>query len=141
MSSRTEWIRVAYCDDIPLREGREVVIGHRSIAVFNLGEKFLAVDNRCPHRGGPLADGIATGESVVCPLHGWKIDLQNGRVQRPAETPACIKTFATKVEAGMLLLEVSELSSCPASNGHAAWSEGGSLEKSKERPYEDLRFS
>ena len=141
MSARTEWIRVACCDDIPLREGREVAIGSHFIAVFNLGEKFLAVESRCPHRGGPLADGIVTGESVVCPLHGWKIDLQNGSVQRPAETPACIKTFATKVEAGMLLLEISELSSCPASNGHAAFGEGGSLEKSKERPHEDLRFS
>ncbi len=141
MSRRTKWIRVAYCEDIPMREGREVAIGNRSVAVFHLGDKFLAVDNRCPHRGGPLADGIVSGESVVCPLHGWKIDLQNGSVQRPAETPACVKTFATKVEAGMLLLEISELASCPASNGHAAMSEGDSLDKSKERPYEDLRFS
>jgi nitrite reductase (NADH) small subunit len=124
-----------------VREGREVVVGNRSIAVFNFGEKFLAVDNRCPHRGGPLADGIVSGENVVCPLHGWKIDLQKGGVQRPAETPACVKTFATKVEAGMLLLEISELSSCPASNGHAAVSAGGSLKEPKERPYEDLRFS
>lgn len=141
MSSRTEWIRAAYCDDIPLREGREVTIGNRSIAVFNLGERFLAIHNRCPHRGGPLADGIVTGQSVVCPLHGWKIDLQNGSVQRPAETPACVKTLATKVEAGMLLLEISELASCPASNSLAAVDEGGSLEKSKERPNEDFRFS
>lgn len=140
MSSRNQWIRVAYCDDIPLREGREVVVGNRSIAVFNFGEKFLAVENRCPHRGGPLADGIVSGQSVVCPLHGWKIDLQNGGVQRPAETPACVKTFATKVEAGMLLLEVSELASCPASNSLAAVTKGGSLENSKERPHEDLRF-
>jgi len=126
MSARKEWIRVAYCDDIPLREGREVLVGNRAIAVFNLGEKFLAVDSRCPHRGGPLADGIVTGESVVCPLHAWKIDLQNGSVQRPAETPACVKTFATRVEAGMLLLEISELSRCPASNVQAASSEGAS---------------
>jgi nitrite reductase (NADH) small subunit len=117
------------------------VIGNRSIAVFNLGGKFLAVDNRCPHRGGPLADGIATGESVVCPLHGWKIDLQNGSVQRPAEMPACIKTFATRVEAGTLLLEISKLSSCPPAKVPATWSEGDSPEESKERPHEDLRFS
>jgi nitrite reductase (NADH) small subunit len=141
MSGRSEWLRVAYCADIPLREGREVVLGNRSIAVFNLGEEFLAVDNRCPHRGGPLADGIVTGGSVVCPLHGWKIDLRNGSVQRPAETPACVKTLATKVEAGMLLMEISELSGCSASNGHAAVGECGSLEEPKERPYEDQRFS
>jgi len=141
MRPRNEWIRVAYCEDIPEREGREVVVGNRSIALFNLGNRFLAVDNRCPHRGGPLSDGIVSGDSVVCPLHGWKIDLQKGNVQRPAETPACIQTFATKVEAGMLLLDISEFASCPASTSHAAVHEVDSLENSKERPYEDFRFS
>jgi nitrite reductase (NADH) small subunit len=141
MSTPGEWVRVAYCEDIPLREGRAVVIDDREIAVFNLGDKFLAVHNRCPHRGGPLADGIVTGESVVCPLHGWKVDLQNGNVQRPAETPAYVKTFATKVEAGTLLLEISELSSCPRMNGQDAVIEDASPEEQKERQYEDLRFS
>lgn len=142
MNARSEWVRVACCEDIPLREGRVVVINDREIAVFNLGDRFLAVDNRCPHRGGPLADGIVTGESVVCPLHGWKVNLQNGNVQRPAETLACVKTFQTRVEAGTLLLEVtSETSNCLDSNGHAAVGEGGSLEEQKECHYEDLRFS
>ena len=141
MSAHTEWIRIAYCEDMPLREGREVMIGDRAIAVFNLGDRFLAVENRCPHRGGPLADGIVSGGSVVCPLHGWKVDLQHGNVQRPAETPACVKTFRTRVEAGTLLLEItSEISSCP-SNGHAAVAESSSLEEQKERQYEDLGFS
>jgi nitrite reductase (NADH) small subunit len=141
MNTHGEWVRVAYCEDIPLREGREVMVGDRSIAVFNLGNRFLAVDNRCPHRGGPLADGIVTGESVVCPLHGWKIDLQNGSIQRPAETPACVTTFATKVEAGTLLLDISELSSCRGSNGLAAVAKCGSLEEQKERLHEYLGFS
>ena len=143
MSANKEWIRVAYCEDIPLREGRAVLVGKHEIAVFNLGDRFLAVENRCPHRGGPLADGIVTGESVVCPLHGWKIDLQHGNVQRPAETPACVKTFATRVEAGTLLLEiVSEISGRQRSNGHAAVSrDGGPSETQKECEYEDLGFS
>jgi nitrite reductase (NADH) small subunit len=143
MSANKEWVRIAYCEDIPLREGRAVLVGDREIAVFNLGDRFLAVDNRCPHRGGPLADGIVSGSSVVCPLHGWKIDLQQGSVQRPAETPACVKTFATRVEAGTLLLEVvSEISSCTRSNGHAAVSRNGSSsETQKECKYEDLGFS
>jgi nitrite reductase (NADH) small subunit len=138
-----EWVRIAYCEDIPLREGRAVLVGDREIAVFNLGDRFLAVDNRCPHRGGPLADGIVSGSSVVCPLHGWKIDLQQGTVQRPAETPACVKTFATRVEAGTLLLEVvSEIPNCTRSNGHAAVSRNGSSsETQKECEYEDLGFS
>ena len=142
MSARTEWVRIAYCEDMPLREGREVIVGDRAIAVFNLGDRFLAVENRCPHRGGPLADGIVSGGSVVCPLHGWKVDLQHGNVQRPAETPACVKTFATRVEAGMLLLEItSGTPSRPCASGHAAADECSSLEEQKERQYEDLGFS
>jgi len=103
--SRT-WIRITECENIPLREGRAVRLGDREIAVFNLGDRFLAVENRCPHRGGPLADGILSGESVVCPLHGWKIGLRKGIVERPSETPQCVRTFATRVEAGTLLLEL-----------------------------------
>ncbi len=68
MSASKEWVRVAYCEDIPLHEGRAVLVGDREIAVFNLGDHFLAVDNRCPHRGGPLADGIVSGESVRLPF-------------------------------------------------------------------------
>ena len=106
MSRAKGWVRVAYCEDLPLREGRVVLIGDREIAVFNLGEKFLAVENRCPHRQGPLADGMLAGETVICPLHAWKISLEDGRVERPAETLACVARFRTKVEAGTLLLEV-----------------------------------
>ena len=142
MNANRDWVRVAYCEDIPLREGRAVVIDGREVAVFNLGDRFLAMDNRCPHRGGPLADGMVTGESVVCPLHAWKIDLQNGNVQRPAETLACVKTFRTRVEAGTLLLEItSEIPSCLSPKGHAASGEGSSLEGQEEHQYEDLGFS
>jgi phenylpropionate dioxygenase-like ring-hydroxylating dioxygenase large terminal subunit len=66
------WTRIALSRDIPLREGRAVKVGDREIAIFNLGDRFLAVDNRCPHKGGPLADGIVSGAAVVCPLHAWK---------------------------------------------------------------------
>jgi nitrite reductase (NADH) small subunit len=99
------WIRITECENIPVREGRVVRIGSQEIAVFSLGDRFLAVENRCPHRGGPLADGILSGESVVCPLHGWKIGLRKGNVERPPETPHCVTSFATRVEAGTLLLE------------------------------------
>ena len=102
------WIRITECENIPVREGRVVRIGSQEIAVFNLGDRFLAVENRCPHRGGPLADGILSDESVVCPLHGWKIGLRKGNVERPPETQQCVRTFATRVEAGTLLLEHSD---------------------------------
>src|SRR5437667_12836456 len=141
MSETKKWVGITRVENIPVREGRAVRVGGHDLAVFNLGDRFLAVENRCPHRGGPLADGIVSGGSVVCPLHGWKVDLQHGNVQRPAETPACVKTFCTRVEAGTLLLEItSEISNC-SSNGHAAVAKSSSLEEQKERQYEDLGFS
>ncbi|MGB6384422.1 MAG: nitrite reductase small subunit NirD [Terriglobales bacterium] len=104
-----KWIRITNCENIPLREGRAVKVGGHHIAVFNLGNRFLAVDNRCPHNGGPLADGIVSGTTVVCPLHAWKIDLECGGVTTPANTAACLRTFPTRVEEGVVLLESSAL--------------------------------
>jgi nitrite reductase (NADH) small subunit len=101
------WVRIASSDDIPLREGRKVHLGDREIAVFNLGDRFLATDNTCPHRGGPLCDGIVTGASVVCPLHGWKVDLEGGTVVRPASSnDICVRTYPTRIEDGVVCLQV-----------------------------------
>jgi transcriptional regulator with XRE-family HTH domain len=61
-----------------------------------------AVDNRCPHRGGPPSDGIVAGHAVVCPLHAWKVCLETGAVERPANATACLRTYATRVEAGLI---------------------------------------
>ena len=85
----------------------------REIAIFNLGpsteldglgagagDRFLAVDNQCPHKAGPLADGIVTGTSVVCPLHTWKISLDDGRVERPSGSVRSGRdTYPVRVEA------------------------------------------
>jgi nitrite reductase [NAD(P)H] small subunit len=98
------WVRVTPCDSIPVREGRPVAIGGREIAIFNLGDRFLATDNRCPHNGGPLCDGIVSGDAVVCPLHAWKISLQTGAVERPGAGAACVATYPTRVEDGVVLL-------------------------------------
>lgn len=110
--SEHRWVRVTACDNIPPREGRAAVVGDRELAIFNLGDRFLAVDNRCPHRGGPLCDGIVTGASVVCPLHAWKVDLETGVVQRPVNDVGCVSTYATRVEADVVLIEF------PAVSGH-----------------------
>jgi nitrite reductase (NADH) small subunit len=72
--------------------------------LFNLGGRFAAVENKCPHSGGPLCDGIVSGASVVCPLHGWRISLESGQVlNRPLE--ACVRVFDTKVENGVVLMD------------------------------------
>ena len=100
------WTRIALCDDIPLREGRAVKVGNREIAIFNLGDRFLAVDNRCPHKGGPLADGIVSGAAVICPLHAWKMSLETGEGLNSASASSCVETFRTRVEHAVIFLEV-----------------------------------
>jgi nitrite reductase (NADH) small subunit len=103
------WVRVTHADNIPIREGRAVTLGGRQIAIFNLGDCYLATDNRCPHRGGPLCDGIVTGHSVVCPLHAWKVDLETGSVERPTGTGTqAIGTYPTRVDHGVVVVGVPE---------------------------------
>jgi nitrite reductase (NADH) small subunit len=103
--SSASWVRITECANIPHKEGRAAKVGNREIALFNLGDRFLAVDNVCPHEGGPLCDGIVAGDTVVCPLHAWKVDLETGVVLRPATAAACVRTYATRVEDGVVLVE------------------------------------
>jgi nitrite reductase (NADH) small subunit len=85
-----------------------VKVGNREIAIFNLGDCFLAVDNRCPHKGGPLADGIISGAGVVCPLHAWKISLETGKGVSSAAAASCVETFRTRVEQGIIFVDLSD---------------------------------
>jgi nitrite reductase (NADH) small subunit len=101
--SESRWIKVTVVENVPPREGRAVLVGEQDLALFNLGDRFLATDAQCPHEGGPLCDGIVTGSSVVCPLHAWKVDLESGAVTRPTHgTGHCVGTYATKVEDGVV---------------------------------------
>lgn len=102
--SEPRWIRITTCSNIPPREGRTVIVGDREIAIFNLGDRFLATANRCPHRGGPLADGIVSGSAVVCPLHAWKVNMENGCVERPAGSDACVATYPTRIENDIVMV-------------------------------------
>jgi nitrite reductase (NADH) small subunit len=101
----TSGVRVSAAD-VPPREGRKLLVNGREIALFNLGDRFLAVDNQCPHKGGPLADGIVSGHAVVCPLHAWKIDLETGSVQRPAGESGCVRAYATRTEGRTIVIDL-----------------------------------
>jgi nitrite reductase (NADH) small subunit len=119
MSDDYRWIRVTTTDNIPPREGRPVHIGTREIAIFNLGDRFLATDNQCPHQGGPLCDGIVTGESVVCPLHAWKVNLANGSVERPTQgKDHCVSTYPIRIDNGVVVVGIPAASA--QSEGAAA---------------------
>jgi nitrite reductase [NAD(P)H] small subunit len=71
-------IRIGRAEDVPLLEGRSVTVAGRRVAVFRLPEGFVALDAACPHRAGPLSDGIVADSCVTCPLHGWRFDLRTG---------------------------------------------------------------
>jgi nitrite reductase (NADH) small subunit len=105
-SVEKKWVRVAESASFPMREGRAVEIGGRQLAIFNLGKEFVAVENRCPHRGGPLADGLLSGNTIVCPLHTWKFDLLTGVSVNHQESGACLKIFATQEIDGVVCVEV-----------------------------------
>ena len=134
MNEEKIWVRITHCENIPLREGRAVDAGGLEIAVFNLEDHFLAVSNRCPHRNGPLADGIVSGDTIVCPLHAWKFDLETGAGVSSASTSSCIETFRTCVEDGIVLVELPAESAvdedlptaCLEHSELAAWSESNS---------------
>lgn len=106
--SADRWVRVTTCDSIPVREGRVVTLAGRHIAIFNLGDRFLATDNECPHQAGPLCDGIVAGDAVICPLHAWKVRLDTGAVERPAARDECVRTYPTRIEHGIVMLQLPE---------------------------------
>jgi len=76
--SATSWFRITACENIPPREGRAVTLGDRELAIFNVDGTFHALDNECPHRGGPLAEGEIEGCIVTCPWHAWQFDVTSG---------------------------------------------------------------
>ena len=104
------WVSIGPADQIPPREGRTVMFGDTEVAVFNLGaDRFLAVEGRCPHSQGPLADGILSSAggvvTVTCPLHSWRICLESGTVAKPSGKTGCLTTFPVTIEGGNVLLQ------------------------------------
>lgn len=98
---------VGWTRDIALRSGRVVRIKDAEIAVFRLSNGDIrAIENRCPHKGGPLAEGIISGHYVFCPLHDWKISLEDGVVQKP--DTGCIRTYPVEVNDGMVSILIKE---------------------------------
>jgi nitrite reductase (NADH) small subunit len=114
------WIWITEVDNVPLREGRVVSVAGRELALFNVGGRIFATDNRCPHKGGPLADGIVTGEAVVCPLHGWRVRLADGRVDRPGGEGACVETYPTYVDNGIIVVGLPAAGTGATEAGDAA---------------------
>jgi nitrite reductase (NADH) small subunit len=105
----SEWKTICRVEDIPVLGSRRVARAQgMDVAVFrNDQDQVFALLDRCPHKGGPLSQGIVFGTSVACPLHNWTIGLDDG-CAKGADT-GCTQRFAVKVEAGVVHLDSQEL--------------------------------
>ena len=97
-------VKIAVSSEIPPGEGRVVEAAGRTLAVFNVDGRFYAVDNICPHRGGPLGEGDLDGTIVQCPWHGWRWDVTTGaNVNNPAVRVGC---FPVTLRDGAVLVDL-----------------------------------
>ncbi|GAB3183211.1 nitrite reductase small subunit NirD [Hydrogenophaga aquatica] len=104
-----EWTLICRVEDIPVLGSRRVARKQGlDVAIFrNTEDEVFALLDRCPHKGGPLSQGIVFGRSVACPLHNWTIGLCDGQAAAPDE--GCTPRFNIKVEAGEVWLDAREL--------------------------------
>ena len=104
-----DWIEICRVDDIPVLGARRVRRpAGTDVAIFRTdSDRVFALLDRCPHKGGPLSQGIVFGESVACPLHNWTIGLADGCAKAP--DVGCATRFSVKVENGTVHLDVDEL--------------------------------
>ena len=104
-----DWQVICRVEDIPVLGSRRVARERgMDVAVFRNGEdQVFALLDRCPHKGGPLSQGIVFGTSVACPLHNWTIGLDDGQARAPDE--GCTQRFSCRVDGGQVMLDPVEL--------------------------------
>lgn len=98
-------VAVGRVEDVPLNEGKTVTVAGRPIALFHTESGLRAIAATCPHRGGPLADGLVGGGAVICPLHGWRIDLTCGEVVAGGE--GSVPVYPVSQRDGWIYIEVA----------------------------------
>ncbi|MBL8563321.1 MAG: nitrite reductase small subunit NirD [Gemmobacter sp.] len=102
------WIDIGALDDIPAQGARLVKTAQGCVAVFRTAaDEVFALDDRCPHKGGPLSEGIVHGAQVTCPLHNWVFDLNSGMAQGADE--GRVTTYPVQVKGGRVLLDAARL--------------------------------
>jgi nitrite reductase (NADH) small subunit len=103
-----KWLDVCAMTDIPQLGARVVRHGGLDIAVFrNAEDEVFALEDRCPHKGGPLSQGIVHGRKVSCPLHGWNVELISGCAVAPDE--GCAREFPIRLEGGRVWLDCASI--------------------------------
>lgn len=101
------WIDVGAIEDIPLRGARKIKTPLGCVGLFRTSaQEVFAASDLCPHKGGPLSEGIIHDQSVTCPLHNWVFDLNTGQAQGE---DGSIATFPVEIREGRILLDSTEL--------------------------------
>lgn len=109
----TDWTAIGNIDDIPPRGARCVATPQGRIGVFRTADdRVFAIEDHCPHRGGPLSQGIVHGTSVTCPLHNWVISLETGEALGADE--GSVRTIPLKVEDGRLFIALEAVGAAAA---------------------------
>ncbi len=99
------WTRICRLDEIPRLGARVVKSAHGNVAVFRNGEdEVFALLDKCPHKGGPLSQGIVFGRRVACPLHNWQIGLDDGNAVAPDK--GCARGFAVRLDDGVVFVDL-----------------------------------
>ena len=112
--SNNNWIEVGKIDKIPRQGARMVSRAEGDIAVFRtVDDEIFALRDKCPHKGGPLSQGIVHGKRVACPLHDWKIGLDSGEAVAPDE--GCAASYPVKIEGDVIVLSLAPNEGCPNS--------------------------
>jgi len=94
-------------EEIPRLGSRVVEAPHGDVAVFRTADdRVFALDDRCPHKGGPLSQGLVHGDRVACPLHNWLIELNSGEAVAPDQ--GCVRRHEARVDNGRVLLRIAE---------------------------------
>ena len=102
------WTDIGALDDIPRQGARVVKTVQGCVAVFRTADdQVFATADRCPHKGGPLSEGIVHGQSVTCPLHAWVFSLETGLAQ--GADKGAVATYPARVEAGRVLLDLRRI--------------------------------
>jgi nitrite reductase (NADH) small subunit len=99
------WTDIGAIADIPVQGARRVPTPYGDIAVFRTVDgAVFALRDRCPHKGGPLSEGIVHGHAVACPLHNWTIDLATGEPRGADRGKGCAPTVPVRIEDSRILL-------------------------------------
>lgn len=108
---QADWIEVGNISDIPRQGARVVKCAEGDIAVFRtVDDEIFALRDKCPHKGGPLSQGIVHGDRVTCPLHDWKIHLETGEAVAPDE--GCAASFPVRLEGDTIYLSLTPATGC-----------------------------